>query len=57
MGPARAHIRWVIAAAGSVFLARAGFDEAVKQWPDQKLTLRQGIMLISEHPDPRGNPR
>lgn len=46
------HIRWVIAAAGSVFLARAAFDEAVKQWPDQKLTLRQGIMLIREHPDP-----
>jgi hypothetical protein len=46
------HIRWVIAAAGSVFLARAAFEEAVKQWPDQKLTLRQGIMLISEHPDP-----
>jgi hypothetical protein len=47
-----ASIRWVIAAAGSVFLARAAFEEAVRQWPDQKLTLRQGIMLISEHPDP-----
>jgi hypothetical protein len=46
------HIRWVVAAAGSVFLARAAFEEAVKQWPDQKLTLRQGIMLIREHPDP-----
>lgn len=42
------HIQWVVAAAGSVFLARAAFEEAVKQWPDQKLTLRQGIMLISE---------
>jgi hypothetical protein len=30
----------------------AAFDEAVKHWPDQKLTLRQGIMLIREHPDP-----
>ena len=29
----------------------AAFDEAVKHWPDQKLTLRQGIMLIREHPD------
>src|ERR1700733_15892936 len=46
------HIRWVIAAAGSVFLARAAFDEAVKQWPDQKLTLRQGMWLIWEHPLP-----
>ena len=33
------HIRWVVAAAGSVFLARAAFDEAVRQWRDQKLTL------------------
>lgn len=46
------HIRWVIAAAGSVFVAQAAFDEAVKNWPDQRLTLRQGIMLIREHPDP-----
>lgn len=45
------HIRWVIAASGHIYLARAAFEEAVKQWPDQKLTLRQGIMLISEHPE------
>jgi hypothetical protein len=44
------HIRWVVAASGSVFLARAAFEEAVKQWPDQKLTLRNGIMLMREHP-------
>jgi hypothetical protein len=46
------HIRWVVAASGAVSLARAAFDEAVKQWPDQKLTLRNGIMLMREHPDP-----
>jgi hypothetical protein len=44
------HIRWVIAASGFVFLARAAFEEAIKQWPDQKLTLRNGIMLMREHP-------
>jgi hypothetical protein len=44
------HIRWVIAAAGSVFLAHAAFEEAVKQWPDQKLTLRNGMLLMREHP-------
>jgi hypothetical protein len=49
------HFRWVAAASGSVFLARAAFEETVKQWPDQKLTPRQGIMLISEHPC--GKPR
>jgi hypothetical protein len=46
------HIRWVIAASGSVFLAHAAFDEAVRQYPDQHLTLRNGIMLMREHPDP-----
>jgi hypothetical protein len=51
------HIRWVIAPSGSVFLARAAFLEAVKQWPDQKLTQRQGIMLLREHHSPLGNPR
>ena len=51
------HIRWVIAAAGSVFLARAAFEEAVKQWPDQKLTLRNGMLLINEHPPPDRSPR
>ena len=50
-------IKWVVAAAGSVFLARAAYEEALKQWPDQKPTLRRGIMLISEHPSPLGNPR
>jgi hypothetical protein len=51
------HIRWVIAASGSVYLAHAAFDEAVKQYPDQRLTLRNGIMVMREHPDPRSKPR
>jgi hypothetical protein len=44
------HIRWVVAASGSVLLVRGAFEEAVKQWPDQKLALRNGIMLMREHP-------
>jgi hypothetical protein len=36
------HIRWTVAAVGHVYLAQAAFDEAVRQWPDQRLTLRQG---------------
>src|ERR1700731_1853185 len=35
-----------------LFLAHAAFEEAVKQWPDQKLTLRNGMLLMREHPDP-----
>lgn len=45
------HIRWVVAAAGSVAVAHAAFDEAVRNWPDEHFTLRQGIMLIREHPE------
>jgi hypothetical protein len=43
------HIRWTIAAIGHIDLAHAAFDEAVKQWPDQRLTLRQGIRVIQDH--------
>jgi hypothetical protein len=51
------HIRWTVAPVGHIYIARAAFDEAVKQFPEQRLTLRQGIRVIQEHPSPLGNPR
>jgi hypothetical protein len=48
------HIRWTVAASGSIVLARAAFDAAVKEWPHERFTLRNGIMLMLEHP-PRKN--
>jgi hypothetical protein len=45
------HIRWTVAAVGHIYIARAAFDEAVKTFPDERLTLRQGIRVISEHPE------
>ena len=45
------HIRWVVAAAGSVTVAHAAFEAAIANWPSEHFTLRQGIMLIREHPD------
>jgi hypothetical protein len=51
------HIRWTVAAVGHIYIAQAAFDEAVKQFPEQRLTLRQGIRVIQEHPPPLGNPR
>jgi hypothetical protein len=42
-------IRWTVAAVGHIYVARAAFDQAVKEWPDQRLTLRQGIRVIQEH--------
>jgi hypothetical protein len=44
------HGRWLVAAAGNVFVARAAFEEAVKHWPAQRLTLRNGMQLLREHP-------
>jgi hypothetical protein len=44
------HGRWLVAASGNVFIARAAFDEAVKHWPGQRLTLRNGMQLLCEHP-------
>ncbi len=43
------HIRWTAAAIGHIYIARAAFDQAVKEWPDQRLTLRQGTRVIQEH--------
>jgi hypothetical protein len=44
------HVRWVVAAAGTVTIAHAAFDAAVVNWPRERFTLRQGIKLIREHP-------
>jgi hypothetical protein len=43
-------IRWTVAASGSIVLAHAAFDAAVKEWPHKRFTLRNGIMLMREHP-------
>jgi hypothetical protein len=45
------HIRWTVAASGSIVLAHAAFDAAVKEWPHERFTLRNGIMLMREHPE------
>jgi hypothetical protein len=39
-----------IAASGSVSVAHAAFEQAVKDWPQEHFTLRQGMVLIREHP-------
>jgi hypothetical protein len=48
------HGRWLLAASGNVFVARAAFDEAVKHWPNQRLTLRNGMQLLGDHPKTDG---
>lgn len=44
------HIRWVVAAAGTVMIGHAAFEAAIAAWPHEHFTLRQGIRLIREHP-------
>jgi hypothetical protein len=41
------HVQWVVAAAGTVSVA--ALDQAIKNWPHERFTLRQGILLIREH--------
>lgn len=48
------HVRWVVAAAGTVTIGHAAFEAAIANWPDERFTLRQGIMLMREHPERRG---
>jgi hypothetical protein len=40
---------------GSIVLARAAFDAAVKEWPHERFTLRQGIMTMREYPEARAS--
>ena len=44
------HIRWVIAAAASVAVGHAAMDAAIANYPDQRFTLRNGILVIRQHP-------
>ena len=49
MGQVRAAYPLDRGAVGHIYVARAAFDEALKQFPDQRLTLRNGTMVIQEH--------
>lgn len=42
-------VRWAIAATASVTVGQAAFDAAVKNWPHERFTLRNGIFLIRQH--------
>ncbi len=43
------HIRWVIAASSSVAIGHAALDAAITNYPDQRFTLRNGILVIRRH--------
>jgi hypothetical protein len=43
------HLRWVIAASSSVAIGHAALDAAIANYPGQRFTLRNGILVIREH--------
>ena len=45
------HVRWVVAATANITIGHAAFDAAVANWPNERFTLRQGVLLIREHPE------
>ena len=47
------HTRWVIAASASVAVGHAAMDAAIANYPDQRFTLRNGILVIRQHPRAR----
>jgi hypothetical protein len=43
-------LRLVVAASSSVGIGHAALDAAIANFPDERLTLRNGILVIREHP-------
>ena len=43
------HVRWVVSASSSVAIAHAALDAAIANFPGQRFTLRNGILVIREH--------
>jgi len=49
------HIRWVMAASSSVAIGHAALDAAIANYPGQRFTLRNGILVIRQHAPELGN--
>jgi hypothetical protein len=44
------HIRWVVAASTSVAIGHAALDMAIATYPSERFTLRNGTLVIRQHP-------
>ena len=47
--PYALHIRWVVAAAGTITVGHAAFDAAIAAYPNEHFTLRNRALVIREH--------
>jgi hypothetical protein len=43
------HIRWVVSASSSVTIAHAAFDVVTTNYPNERFTLRNGVLVIRRH--------
>jgi hypothetical protein len=43
------HSRWVVSASSSVAIAHAALDMAIANYPSERLTLRNGALVIREY--------
>jgi hypothetical protein len=43
------HIRWVVAASTNVAIGHAALDMAIATYPNERFTLRNGILVIRQH--------
>jgi hypothetical protein len=46
--PSDQHVRWMIAASASVAVGHAAMDAAIANYPEQRFTLRNGILVIRQ---------
>jgi hypothetical protein len=44
------HVRWVIAASASAAVGHAAMDAAIANYPRQRFTLRNGMLVIRQYP-------
>ena len=44
------HVRWVISASASVAIGHVASDAAIANYPDQRFTFRNGIVVIRQYP-------
>lgn len=42
-----------LAICDDIIAARGAFRAAVAEWPDKRFTLRQGIRVLEEYPEPK----
>ncbi len=49
-GRSEEHVRWVIAVSSSVAIAHAALDVAIANYPGERFTLRNGMLVIREYP-------